>query len=186
MFNEARATLNDMAKKIFKRLVPDMHKVRDHKHLKVFGSILHNPNLWHLNRRSVSGAVAVGLFMAFVPMPFQMIPAAALAILWNFNLPIAVALVWITNPITMAPIFYAVYKLGSFLLGRPAHELSFEPNWEWLSAQLHWIWQPFILGSFTIAALSALVGYLLVQSFWRLHVIGSWNRRKKLRKLREL
>ena len=70
-----------MAKKLIRRYLPDPHKIRDHKHLRLFGTLLHDPNLWHLNRRSVSGAFAVGLFMAFVPMPFQMIPAAALAIL---------------------------------------------------------------------------------------------------------
>lgn len=173
-----------MAKKFFKRFVPDAHKVRDHKHLQVFGKFLHNPNLWHLNRRSVSGAVAVGLFMAFVPMPFQMIPAAAAAILFHFNLPIAVALVWLTNPITMPPIFYFVYKLGSTMLGRPPHDIAFQPTWEWLSSQLHWIWQPFLLGSFTVALAAGLVGYILVQGFWRFYVIGSWYKRKRSRQAR--
>ena len=78
-----------MAKKLIRRYLPDAHKIRDHKHLRLFGTLLHDPNLWHLNRRSVAGAFAVGLFMAFVPMPFQMIPAAALAILLRVNLPIS-------------------------------------------------------------------------------------------------
>ena len=67
-----------MAKKLIRRFLPDAHKIRDHKHLRVFGTLLHDPNIWHLNRHSVAGAFAVGLFMAFVPMPLQMIPAAAL------------------------------------------------------------------------------------------------------------
>ena len=170
-----------MARKIFKRYMPDVHKIRDHKHLQFFGKLLHNPNLWHLNRRSVSRAVAVGLFMAFVPIPFQMVPAAALAIMFQFNLPIAIALVWITKPLTTGPIFYFVYKLGTVMLGRPEHPLLFQPTWDWLMGELHWIWQPFLLGSFTVSCASAIVGFLLVRGFWRIHVLYDWHKRKKLR-----
>ncbi|MEO7557633.1 MAG: DUF2062 domain-containing protein [Gammaproteobacteria bacterium] len=173
-----------MARKLFKRYGPDPHRIRNHKHLQFFGKLLHSPNLWHLNRRSVSRAVALGLFMAFVPIPFQTVPAAALAIMFQFNLPITVALVWITNPLTMAPIFYFVYKLGSVMLGRPPHPLLFQPTWDWLMNELHWIWQPFLLGSFTIATASALAGFLLVQGFWRLHVMHDWHKRKRLRQAR--
>ena len=40
-----------------------------------FGRWLHHPNLWHLNRRSVSGAVAIGSFSGLVPGPLQMLTA---------------------------------------------------------------------------------------------------------------
>jgi Uncharacterized protein conserved in bacteria len=90
-----------MPKKFFQRYMPKRETLRDNKALRVFGSLLHDPNLWCLNRRSASGAFAVGLFMAFVPLPSQMIMAAGLAILFGVNLPLAVALVWVSNPITM-------------------------------------------------------------------------------------
>ena len=81
-----------------------------------------------MNRRSVSVACAIGLFCAFIPIPFQMILAAGLAIIVRCNLPIAVALVWITNPITMPPLFFLAYKMGAFLtdvhLGPFEFELS--------------------------------------------------------------
>ncbi|WP_159217560.1 DUF2062 domain-containing protein, partial [Klebsiella pneumoniae] len=83
-------------------------------------NVLYNPNLWCLNRRSAAGAFAVGLFMAFVPLPSQMIMAAGLAIVLGVNLPLSIALVWITNPITMPVIFYFTYKLGAWLMGTPA------------------------------------------------------------------
>ena len=69
-----------MAKHLIKRLIPDHEIVRGHKHLQIFGRLLHDPNLWHLNRRSAAGAFAVGLFMAFAPVPFQMLLAAGAAI----------------------------------------------------------------------------------------------------------
>ena len=91
--------------------MPDHEKIRQHPQLnKLFGTLLHDPNLLHLNRRSISGAFFIGMFWAFMPMPFQMIPAAALAIYFRTNLPISIGLVWFTNPITIPPFFYFCYK----------------------------------------------------------------------------
>jgi uncharacterized protein (DUF2062 family) len=167
-----------MARRLIKRWLPDPYKVRDHKHLRFFGTLLHDPNLWHLNRHSVSDAFAVGLFMAFVPMPFQMIPAAALAIYLRANLPIAVALVWITNPFTMAPISYFCYLLGTWILDTPPQPFAFEPTWDWISWELKRIWQPFLLGSLVVASLASLAGYWLIRGLWRWNVVRDWGRRK--------
>ncbi|MDW2204973.1 DUF2062 domain-containing protein, partial [Vibrio sp. 1636] len=54
-----------MPRKLIKRFMPDHEVIKRQKALKVFGNVLYNPNLWCLNRRSASGAFAVGLFMAF-------------------------------------------------------------------------------------------------------------------------
>ncbi|MEX2163968.1 MAG: DUF2062 domain-containing protein [Sulfuricaulis sp.] len=170
-----------MAKKIIRRFMPDVHIIRNHKNLKFFGKLLHDPNLWHLNRRSVSGAFAVGLFMAFVPMPFQMIPAAALAILFRVNLPISVALVWITNPITMPPVFYFTYTLGTWILDKPVLDIEFEISWDWITYELHRIWKPFLLGSLLTAAVCAAAGYFTMRALWRWHVVREWEQRKNRR-----
>ncbi|BAU48454.1 ATP-binding protein [Sulfurifustis variabilis] len=167
-----------MARRLIKRWFPDPHKVRNHKHLRFFGTLLHDPNLWHLNRHSVSDAFAIGLFMAFVPMPFQMIPAAALAIYLRANLPISVALVWITNPVTMPPISYFCYLVGTWILNTPPQPFAFEPTWDWIAWELKRIWQPFLLGSFVVASLTSLAGYWSMRGLWRWHVIRDWERRK--------
>lgn len=171
--------------------MPDVHTIRTHKRLQFFGTLLHDANLWHLNRRSASGAMAVGLFMAFVPMPFQMIPAAALAIWFRVNLPISVALVWITNPFTMAPLFYFCYKLGTWILGYPVQnvnvevsDVTFEISLQWLMNEMGAIWQPFLLGSLLVSSVSALIGYWGMRWLWRSHVVRDWERRKKVRMLR--
>jgi uncharacterized protein (DUF2062 family) len=170
-----------MPKKLIKRFTPDHTKIRDHKHLRFFGTLLHDPNLWHMNRRSASGAFAVGLFMAFVPVPFQMLLAAGGAILFRVNLPISVALVWITNPLTMGPMFYAAYRLGAWLLGSSG-AFHFEPSYEWLVTELGAIWEPFLLGCFVAGSLSSLLGYMTIRGLWRLHLVRHYKERKARRR----
>ena len=58
-----------MPKKFFRRFLPDSDTVRASKYLAWCGSWLHHPNLWHLNRHSVAGGVAIGLFAGLVPGP---------------------------------------------------------------------------------------------------------------------
>ena len=55
-----------------------------------FWPLLHHPNLWHLNRHSVAGGVAVGLFTGLIPGPVQMLFAAIFAVVFRVNLPVAV------------------------------------------------------------------------------------------------
>ena len=158
--------------------MPDVRSVRNHKLLQVFGTLLHNPNLWHLNRYSVSSAFAIGLFMASMPMPFQMLPAALIAILVHANLPISVALVWVSNPVTMPPFFYFCYKVGIWILQTTPRPFTFEISWHWLVNMLAYDWQPFLLGCFVVGTVLALLGYFGMRIFWRWHVIREWEARK--------
>ncbi len=160
-----------MPRRIFKRYLPDARTIREHPSLRFLGELLHDPGLWHLNRRSVSGAFAVGLFCMWVPIPLQMLLAALLAIVFRVNLPLSSALVWITNPLTMAPMFYAAHRLGAWMLDHQPVPLRFELSIDWLGNRLEQIWQPFLLGCGVFAVLSALLGFVLVRVFWRYHLI---------------
>ena len=171
-----------MPKKFFKKLLPDPDKFRRHPHLnKVFGSLLHDPNLLHLNRRSVSGAFFIGLFVAFMPIPLQMVVAAALAIYFRTNLPLSVALVWISNPFTIPPLSWFCYKVGAILLDTRLHQIQFEFTFDWVTNELLIIWQPFLLGCFLVGTVSSLVGGFGVNLIWRINVGRQWHLRKMLR-----
>ena len=147
--------------------------------LQKLGPRIHDPGLWHINRRSVSGAVSLGLFCAFIPVPFQMILAAIGAILFRVNILIAVPTVWISNPFTIPPLFYFCYLVGVWILGVDPGEFHFELTFEWLSNELALIWQPFLLGCLVVGTVSAIIGFLFIRLMWRYHIFQHIQDRKK-------
>ncbi len=166
-----------MAKDFIKKYLPDPELIRNHKSMQIFGRFLHDANLWHLNRRSARGAFAAGLFAALMPMPGQTLLAAAFAIIFRCNIPIAVALCWLTNPFTMAPIFYICYNIGSWVLGTPPLSVEFHATFEWLIASIDSVGKPFLVGSLIFAAVVSASAWLLIDRLWILAVRR--NRRKK-------
>lgn len=175
-----------MAKKLIKKIMPDMKHIRDHKHLKVFGKFIHDPNLWHLNRYSVSTAFSVGLFAAFVPMPFQMVLAAALAIIFRANLPISVALVWLTNPFTMPPLFYLAYKIGAYVLQQPIQShIHYELSLEWVIEKFGSIGAPLLLGSLILGLGLGTLCNIAIRLYWRFAIAKEWRNRARKRASRK-
>ncbi|RDH83982.1 MAG: DUF2062 domain-containing protein [endosymbiont of Galathealinum brachiosum] len=168
-----------MPKKFLRKCLPDPHKITQSKSLRIFGNFIHEPNLWHMNRKSVSMAFMVGMFFMWVPLPSQMILAAGAAILLRCNLPLSVALVWITNPITMAPMFYSAYILGNWMLGSPPSNIEFEASFEWISQQMDVIWKPFLLGCFTLGVSSSIIGFVGIRMLWRLHIVNYLKNKKQ-------
>ncbi len=168
-----------MPKKALKKLFPNTKSIQEHPSLQFLGSLLHQPNLWHLNRRSVSRAFLVGIFFAFMPMPFQMVAAAIAGVFIHSNLPISIGLVWISNPITIPPIFYFTYKVGASVLNIPTQPFAIELSLEWALEKLGGIWEPLLLGSLICALIFSTLGYVGIRLFWRWNVIHHWKKRNK-------
>jgi uncharacterized protein (DUF2062 family) len=170
---------NQMFSPWINRLKPDTDKLRAHKSLQFLGPALHDANLWHFNRRSARNAVAVGLFCAFLPIPFQMVVAAFLAISSHAFLPLSIAMVWVSNPLTMPVIFYLCYLFGNFLLDMPAQPFAFEASWSWLVQSIQTVGIPFLTGCIVAGILVASLGALLMHHGWRYHVAQKWRRRSR-------
>ncbi len=170
-----------MPKKFMKRYLPTPEKVRSMHSLHFLGDILHEPNLWHINRHCVARAFLIGIWFCFIPMPFQMVAAAFCAIWFNANMPLSVALVWISNPLTMPPMFYFNYKVGAWILDRPVMPFEFELSWSWISSRLIDIGIPLYLGSLMLATLTACIAYLAIQYLWRRKIRADWQTRRSLR-----
>lgn len=167
-----------MPRRLLRRHLPDVGRIRGQAGLGVLARLLEDPFLLHLNRRSVAGGVAVGLFVAFLPMPGQMVVAALLAVLLRVNLVISVVLVWVSNPLTIPPMFYFAYVVGTWLLGSPVVHTAFEPTLAWVLHEFTQIWQPLLLGSLAIGTLVSLAGYGAVNLLWRAHVARELKRRQ--------
>ncbi|MBI4082004.1 MAG: DUF2062 domain-containing protein [Candidatus Lambdaproteobacteria bacterium] len=84
---------------------------------------------------SVAWGATVGAFCALPPtVGIQMYVAASIWVVaryvfrFHFNLPIAIAVVWLTNPVTIVPIYYFYLKTGDWLLavlGYASEELDY-------------------------------------------------------------
>jgi len=160
-----------MAKNLIKSWFPAYDSVRGHRGLQMLGPRLRAPDLWHMNRRSVAGAFAVGLFVAFLPVPLQMVLAASIAVWLRVNLPISVLLVWVSNPLTMPPIFYTAYTIGRWILDDPPRSFRVEMTLEWFSNDLLTIWKPLVTGSLVLAVAASVSGYLVIRILWWISVV---------------
>jgi len=179
-------------KKFLRKLVPDAREVRERRLVAAFGRWLHHhPNLWSVNRRSVAGGVAIGLFAGLIPGPFQMLGALLLAIPLRKNIPVALVTTFYTNPLTIVPLYVLAYRYGKLLLGveRGGGGVPpFEMDWSDWAGSLHalvdWtlrLGKPLAVGLPALAITLAAIGYVAVQLAWRLHVVLAWRARKRRR-----
>lgn len=180
-----------MPRKFFRRFLPDRATVRSSRYLAWCGHWLNEPNLWALNRDSVAGGFAIGLFSGLVPGPLQMLTAALLAIPLRRNLPVALLVTFYTNPFTIVPLYLLAYGYGSLLLGLnhapPAHE-PFVMDWaDWVGsfhALVDWamaLGKPLVIGLVALALTLAALGYAAVQLGWRIYVRLAWRARQRRR-----
>ncbi len=171
-----------MPKKLLRRWTPDADSIRKHRHLSFLGRLLHDANLFHLNRHSVSVASFAGLFVCVLPVPGQTVLAALAAIILRCNLPLAMALTWVGNPVTLPVFWFIAYGWGARILGSEMSHISFDVSWEWLEHTLPLIWQPLLLGTFIMGLFLGCSGYLAVQGLWRWHVAKRWHLRRRRKK----
>jgi len=175
-----------MRKLPFDRYLPSPKTIREHPALRPVSKWLHEPDLWHMNRRSVSGAMLIGLFCAFLPVPFQMLIAVVLGVAARSNLAICVMLVWLTNPLTTPPLMLLSYEIGAWLLNRHIAVGELSLKWDWLRANMGNIGYPLLAGSLFCGAVSGLVGFALVRVGWRAHIVSRWRLRRERRRVRKL
>jgi uncharacterized protein len=182
-----------MPRKFLRKVLPSHAAVSANRHVARFGAWLTHPNVWHLNRHSVAGGVAVGMFTGLIPgsNPVQFTAAALGAIAFRVNLPIAVIVTLYTNPLTVVPLYYLAFKLGQLVLlqsGGALPEIAFNLEGkglrEWLPAALDWlasIGKPLLIGLPLLALIFAALGYFAVRWGWRLYVMCAWNARRRRR-----
>ena len=170
-----------------KRHVPTRESIHRYRLLRPFARHLSDPALWRMTRRSVPRAVALGLGVGVI-IPFMHTAiAAVLAIPLRANVGIAALFTLLVNPITIPPMYYAAYRIGSWELHHdaslvnPATAARFSGE---LSRLLFWIHQasgPIAVGVLTIAFGAALIGYGISSVGWRWWLASKWRQRRQAR-----
>jgi uncharacterized protein (DUF2062 family) len=166
-----------MPRKFFRRVSSGYLRNERPWYLKPFDAIFAHPTFFTVNRRSIAGAIWIGLFVGMLPVPGQTIIALLIAFLLRTNIAIAAVATWVTNPVTMFPIFYFEYILGTIILDLPPQDFFIELSWEWVTGGFLAIWKPLLLGSFIVATLISSITYIIVSTTWRIIVAARYRRR---------
>jgi len=165
-------------RRIAKRYLPDPHAIANNPRLKLLHPIMAVPGIWHFGRRSVAGGFSLGLFLAFVPIPVQQILSIPFSILFRVNLPAALAAVWISNPLTFAPIFYFAYQVGLKVTGATPKPFRLDFSLSGIGHSLSGIAEPLIVGCLVCAVVSAVAGNVLVRVVWRVLLVARMRERR--------
>lgn len=157
----------------------------------------------HGSPEAIALGAAVGVFVAFTPtIGFQMLLAAFIATLLGANRVAAVVPPWITNPVTIPPIYALTYWVGKLFLRGPSatqvyhrlvdwvaglREVSFYAFYRWFAELLELgveVFVPMLIGGVIIGGLCAGASYPLV--LWAVRRSRRrWMRRRHLRALRQ-
>jgi uncharacterized protein (DUF2062 family) len=167
------------------RHIPTRETIHRYRVLRPFAQHLSHASLWRMTRRSVPRGVALGLFVAVIIPVLHTAIAALLAIPARANVAVAATFTLVVNPLTIPPLYYAAYRIGSWelhhdaTLVNPAAAERFSGE---LSRLLFWVHQAsgsIAIGVLTIAFGSALVGYLASALVWRFWASSRWRKRRR-------
>lgn len=168
-----------MPRRFFSRILPSRHSLEERWYLRPFWALSHDPALWSPHRKGILGGLAIGLFFSFMPFMGQPVAAAFLAIYLRRNLPMAVAVTFLGNPLTFGPIFFFNYKVGAAVLAIPRQPWPEEFSFGWLTSQLIKVWGPLLTGWLVVGGTVALIGYVILNQIWVLSLRYRYRNRRR-------
>lgn len=172
-----------MPRRFFRRLSARFHGNHAERwYLKPFRVLVRHPVYLSTSRRSIAGAVAIGLCVGALPLPGHTPMVLAAGLLLRVNLAVALVTTFVSNPLTYAPLFYFEYRLGVLLLDVPSPTGEAGFTWSGLATSLTLIWKPLFLGAVLTAGATAVLGYGLTSTAWRLAVARRYQRRPGARR----
>ena len=117
-----------------------------------------------VNRKSITRGLLIGIFWGFIPMPMQMLAVVFTTPFVKFNVPIAISMVWLSNPITMPFMYYMEYLTGAFMLGM--EHLKVQMTIDWFHGHLGDIFIPLYVGTLFYAITVSVLVYYGVNWLW--------------------
>lgn len=167
-----------MPRRFFRKFAFKRHELTEQRFVAPFRHWLHDQHLWGIRRKTVVPAVAWGVFVAFLPVPGHVVIAVLGALVLRCNIPVAALATFVSNPLTIGPMFYFSYRVGAKLLGVQPVPFSIELSFNWLQTTFASIWQPLLLGSILVGSVCSLIAYVLLDVFWRFS-ISDYKSRKR-------
>lgn len=176
-----------MFKPFLQTWLPRPEHVKALKIMRIFGDRASNPKLWYINRRSIAIAIFIGSFWGILPIPLHSLLILLSVLLLQVNLPIALLLAWLMNPVTFVPIIWTGFWIGSKIFQAPMLNIErlkalLVQLQDWI---LHWGHGPLDLSIAKILATGLLIeatcialllsglSYLL----WHWQLVRAWQRR---------
>lgn len=155
-----------------KKHLPTSEQVAKIRVLSSLRHLLLEPNLWHMNRYSLSFGFLIGGICCFLPIFFQTVPCVLLCVWIRCNVPLAVLVVWISNPITTGPMMYFAYRVGLWVLGTEQEIALLNPSLGWFIDQLSIIWQPLLVGSLACGFAFGIAGFIVIRLYYRWRIVS--------------
>lgn len=162
--------------KNLRKHLPTAKEIQQYRYLHIFGDNLKQPELWSFTRQSTATGIAIGLFCAFLPMPFEMVPAIFLAIYLRGNMPFALAGIWISNPLTWVPLYTPCYMLGAYIINIQPVDIS-----KITILQFGWHYVALWLGCLIVGLVLSLGTHFIISFTWRSQIRQRWKLRKQTR-----
>ena len=121
------------------------------------------PRRWlACDKHSLAGGVAVGLFVSWLPLPLQSVLAGGFATLLRVHVPSSLVMVWFTNPLTVVPLLYSGWLVGSTILPPSPDLQNLSYSWNGVLTATTEGWPVLFIGCFALAVLAAGIGYFSV------------------------
>ncbi len=156
------------------RYLKHPRKLRDRPTMRWFARHFLDKRVWRPSQHTLSGGMAVGMFITLQLLPIQMPTATILAAIFRVNIPIAIAMCWLSNPFTLPFIAWLEYIVGKWFLAFytkvPAtpfpSELPDSMVDAWIVLKEH---APVMLmGGIILGALAALISYIITWGGWEI------------------
>lgn len=174
-------------KALFSVLAPISRKSQKPENHEDFGSKALSPQLWYVNRRSISKAMFIGTFWGMLPIPLHTLLIVFTILIFEANLPIGLLLAWIMNPLTIVPILIFAFWIGSkiYQVNMINKEMLlgvFHQIMNWIKNFGHGhidfsLAKILVTGLFIEALFFAILFFTLTRISWRLSVIKKWRNR---------
>lgn len=169
------------------RFLKHPRKLKTRPWMKWFARHFLDKRVWKPTQHTMAGGMAIGTFITLQLLPIQMPTATILCALFRVNIPIALLLCWVSNPVTVPFLAALEYQIGkwslSFYTSVPATPFpdhlpeSFVEVWVVLKEH----GPVMLIGGLVLGVISGVVSYIASWGVWEV-----FHRMEIAKKRREL